>query len=594
MTRSDSAACNSDFDSAPISTKASAPESDVKITTTVFKSDSDNIAALPSSDSNQSSVQVYTEEDIIPPTIDEVLDFCQTAQSLWERRDLDNALAALDNAYALILKIDTQDNPDLTQQKEDLRFTISKRILEIYASRNIVATGKHNAIPVYNSSGSLNQHVQAEVNRLATGVEREFFIQSYRRSGKYRSMILAKLKAAGIPEELSWLPLIESGFKVSALSSARALGMWQFIPSTGYKFGLKRDQYIDERMDPEKATTAAIAYLKELHSMFGDWSTVLAAYNCGEGRVLREIRRQNLNYLDNFWDLYERLPRETARYVPRFLATIHIINHLDEYGIDSIQPSEPVAYETIEIRKQIHLKNAANVIGSSFRLLKELNPELKYSILPPGNYSLKIPFNTGDVLLASIDNIPTASIPVVRRSSRSKSKRSYIRHKVRSGQTVSSIARRYHCTIKEITRTNKIRKNRISVGQVLKIPRKAKYKKKGSRRTARYSGRSITYVVKTGDSLWNIAKKYGTTPKQIKKRNKLNNSRISAGQKLKISSKKSQKSKVHKKSKTYKVKNGDVPLTIAKRYKMPLNRLLKINRLTSRSKIYPGQKLYVD
>ena len=114
-------------------------------------------------------------------------------------------------------------------------------------------------------------------------------------------------------------------FKINAYSRARALGLWQFIPSTGYKFGLSRDEWIDERMDVEKSTQAAIAYLKELHNMFGDWLTVLAAYNCGEGKVLRVISRQNINYLDGFWDLYRQLPHETARYVPRFLATLHIV-----------------------------------------------------------------------------------------------------------------------------------------------------------------------------------------------------------------------------------------------------------------------------
>ena len=116
---------------------------------------------------------------------------------------------------------------------------------------------------------------------------------------------------------------MESGFKIQAYSRARALGLWQFIPSTGYKFGLSRDEWVDERMDVEKSTQAAIAYLKELHGMFGDWLTVLAAYNCGEGRVLRVISRQHINYFDRFWDLYNQLPRETARYVPR-LSLIHI------------------------------------------------------------------------------------------------------------------------------------------------------------------------------------------------------------------------------------------------------------------------------
>ena len=278
------------------------------------------------------------------PVLDDALELCQVSQEFWQKGELENAVDALDQAYALILRVDATDQPKLIQQKEDLRFMISKRILEIYASRNIVVNGNHDAIPLV-----MNSHVQAEIKRFTVGSERKFFKQSYQRSGIYRPQIVAALREAGLPEELSWLPLIESGFKVNALSRSRALGLWQFIPSTGYKFGLKRDKFIDERMDPVKSTTAAIGYLKELHGIFGDWSTVLAAYNCGEGRVLRVIRNQNLNYLDNFWDLYERLPRETSRYVPRFLATLHVIKNSEKYGLDTILLDPPLESETVMI-----------------------------------------------------------------------------------------------------------------------------------------------------------------------------------------------------------------------------------------------------
>jgi len=214
----------------------------------------------------------FSPDKKFQPILDNALDFCQAAQEFWQKGDLENALEALDRAYALILDIDTYDKPKLIQQKEDLRFLISKRILEIYASRNIVVNGNHNAIPMV-----MNKHIQNEIDLFTKGKEKNYFIESYRRSGMFRPRIVPALKAAGIPVELSWLPLIESGFKVRALSRARALGLWQFIPSTGYKFGLKRDKFIDERLDPVKATNAAIEYLKELHQIFGDWSTVLAA-----------------------------------------------------------------------------------------------------------------------------------------------------------------------------------------------------------------------------------------------------------------------------------------------------------------------------
>ena len=257
----------------------------------------------------------------IQSVLDEALDFCQASQDFWQKGELENALEALDHAYALILNIDTTNSPKLIQQKEDLRFMISKRILEIYASRSIVVNGNHNAIPLV-----MNKHVQLEIDHFTKYGEKNFFVEAFKRSGKYRPQIVSALKAAGMPPELSWLPLIESGFKVRALSPARALGMWQFIPSTGYKFGLQRNTWIDERMDPEKSTLAAIAYLKELHGLFGDWTTSLAAYNCGEGRVLRTISTQKVQYLDDFWDLYEvtvyclkinirlRFPREKAKF----------------------------------------------------------------------------------------------------------------------------------------------------------------------------------------------------------------------------------------------------------------------------------------
>jgi membrane-bound lytic murein transglycosylase D len=325
-----------------------------------------------------------------------------------------------DRAYALILNVNTSNRPKLIQQKEDLRFMISKRILEIYASRNIVVNGNHNAIPIV-----INRHVQAEIDLFTKGRERRFFIESYRRSGRYRDQIVNALKAAGLPEELSWIPLIESGFKVNALSRARALGLWQFIPSTGYKFGLQRNKFIDQRMDPEKSTRAAIEYLKELHRIFGDWSTVLAAYNCGEGRVLKVIRSQNVNYLDNFWDLYERLPRETARYVPRFLATLHILNNPESYGLDMVSVDPPMQYETVAVNKQVHLRNVAKSIGVSEKILRSLNPELRYRILPGDNYRLRIPPGSSDLLMAKIDQIPVSHPP----------QRAYVYHRVRHSQT---------------------------------------------------------------------------------------------------------------------------------------------------------------
>ncbi|MFO7964018.1 MAG: LysM peptidoglycan-binding domain-containing protein [Desulfobacterales bacterium] len=506
----------------------------------------------------------------LQPILDEALDFCQLSQDYWQKGELEAAIEALDQAYALVLTVDTEAFPKHIRQKEDLRFMISKRILEIYASRFIVVNGNHNEIPLI-----LNKHVQAEID-LFTGREKNFFLQSYKRSGRYREKILADLKAAGIPEELAWLPLIESGFKVRALSRARALGLWQFIPSTGYKFGLNRNTYIDERLDPEKSTRAAINYLKELHQMFGDWATVLAAYNCGEGRVLQVIRDQNINYLDNFWDLYERLPRETARYVPRFLATLHIISDPEKYNMDLPEPDPALDYEKVDVSRQMNLNDIAKKIGCSEQDLKDLNPELRYGVVPDELYTLRVPTDLGKILLAGIDGIPVSGPPGP----------DYVLHRVRPGETLSTIARRYRTSVRRIMYANHLRSSHyIVVGQRLKIP------SRGYVPPAATAARPATYKVKGGDSLWIIAKRFGTTTKEIQNANHLTTTRLSIGQMLKIPGD-AVSSSGHKQ--VYIVRKGDSPYLIARKYKMTLSRLLSINRLTPRCKIYPGQRLYVE
>ena len=508
--------------------------------------------------------------------IDQALELCNYAQQMWETGKLDEALSNLDSAYFSILEIDSEISPELTQQKEDIRYLISKRILEIYASRKIAVNGQHNEIPL-----TLNAHVEKEIKRL-TGPERKFFIRSLERSYRYRPFIVAELRKAGLPEEISWLPLIESGYKLRALSPARALGLWQFIPSTGYKFGLNRNYYIDERMDPKKATLAAISYLKELHNLFGDWTTALAAYNCGETRVLRTIRRQRINYLDNFWDLYQNLPRETARYVPRFLATLHIINDLDKYNIKVNAPLAPIEYQTVEINKQVRLKDIAKEIGVKTSLLKELNAELRYSLLPPEPYKLKIPKEKAGLFLSKIDTIKATYSPPPM----------YVFHRVRKGETVSGIAKKYRTTIRSISLVNNIKSNRIYAGKVLKIPSKSNRPVQASVAANKIpAGKTISYKVKRGDSLWNIARKFNTTTKKIMSANNLSNTRLSVGQTLLISG---DKSLAKKGRSTYRVRSGDSPFTIAKKHRMSLNRLLALNQLSKRSKIFPGQKLIVE
>ncbi len=387
--------------------------------------------------------------------LDTALELTETSQELWESGEAEKAIDALDHAYELILKTPTDSDGKGSQQKDDLRFVISKRLMEIYTSRLTSVKGLNKEIPLV-----MNEHVEREI-KLFQGLERDFFIESYKRSGRYRDEMVKSFHEAGIPEEITWLPLIESGFKVRALSRARALGLWQFIPSTGYKFGLKRTSWVDERLDPEKSTAAAISYLKELHQMFGDWATVLAAYNCGEGNVLRVIRQQKIDYLDNFWDLYGRLPNETARYYPRFLAVLTIIKDPVKYGFTFEELDKRIPYEVVSIEKPLQLSKIAEKIGSELEDLVNLNAELRYAATPNSVYDLKVPFGKKDTLLASLDALPKWTPP--------QSK--YVVHRVRRGETLSTIAGRYRTTIQRIMEANNLRRGKLlRVGQKLRIP----------------------------------------------------------------------------------------------------------------------------
>jgi membrane-bound lytic murein transglycosylase D len=482
--------------------------------------------------------------------LDKSLELIALSQQLWKQNRIDEAIDALDQAYNQIMEVDEETNPDLIQQKDDIRYLISKRLIEVYSSRHVAVKGTHKAIPIV-----INNHVQSEIDFFTNG-GKNFFQGAYRRSGLHRPMIIQKLKEAGMPEELAWLPLIESGFKTTALSPARALGPWQFIASTGYKYGLTRDEWIDERMDPVKSTEAAINYLKELHNMFGDWLTVLAAYNCGEGRVLKVIRTQKINYMDNFWDLYEKLPRETARYVPQFLATLLITKEPDKYGINSYDIYSPVEYEVVNVHRQLNLKDIASTIGFNQDHLEALNGGLRKKVTPPTTYELRVPKGICPDITAKIASVPsylysrgykasdeteiseeessseTASASEPKNSTKSAkvdskkgkdkapkaTETEFITHKVKKGESINKIAKLYNANIKDIKNANKIKK--LKVGMALKIPVTSKTTLANAN-AKKCKDTVKKHKVGPGDSLWSLARRYGTTTNAIKKVNNI-------------------------------------------------------------------------
>ncbi len=515
------------------------------------------------------------EEEAKNPSrlLEDAMSSYQAALLLWDQGDLESAILYLDAAYNLIVDMEIPADSFLEQEKNDLRLLIAQRIQEIYASRATAVGDNHGFIPL-----ELNRYVQREIDSFCDP-ERNLFIEAYRRSGRYRDMILEELRKEGLPEELAWMPVIESWFKIRALSRASALRMWQFIASTGYRYGLKRDRYIDERMDPEKATRAAIQYLKALHSMFGDWTTALAAYNCGEVRVRRVINAQRIAYMDNFWDLYQMLPRETRRFVPRFIATVLIISNPDKYGMSLPDPDPPLRYETIQINKPIKLETLSQKLGLDPQALAEMNPELRHKSTPEGDYELKVPVGIGNQALVEVETIARYVPPEA----------TYVTHYVRRGETVSGIATRYRTSISSIARANRLGRNYlIRPGQRLRVPTRygTTYTSSQSRQLSK-SGDNLIYTVKRGDTLYNIAQSFKTSVQNIKSLNNLKSNTLQVGQKLTVFSGAANGVTF------YTVRSGDTPFEIAQRFGMDLNALLSLNGLTRRSTIYPGQKLRV-
>jgi len=555
--------------------------------------------------------------------MEKALELLETADKLWAKGDLEGTLNTLDEAYSLIL--DANGDVTVAQEKDDLRLLISRRILAVYSSKKAVINGKSSEIPL-----TMNADVEKEI-RSFQGPERDNFIAAYQRSGLYRTTIIKELKKAGIPEELVWLPLVESFFKVNAYSRARALGLWQFIPSTGYKFGLDRNDWIDERMDVQKSTRAAIAYLTELHGMFGDWLTALAAYNCGEGRVLRVISRQHINYLDGFWDLYRQLPNETARYVPRFLATLHIVKNPKKYGFDLNNEISPVEFETVKVSKVMKLKDIAEKIDVSEDVLLILNPELRLQMTPDREYNLNLPEKCLDKFKLVCNDIPESEKPRV-----SSYRTASIKHRIKRGETLYSIAKKYHVSVASIRKANRLgSKTKLVQGRRLVIPgtrtqsyAAVKSSKKNNKKEIVSSSR---YKVRKGDTLSNISRHFSVPVEQLKKANKLKSGKIVSGQVLKIPSGKvntddvnddvktkktvktakstksnpsAQQDKIDKKilsaddvdelgTNKYIVTKNDSLHSIAKKNKINVAKLMELNNISSRAKLSPGQILII-
>ena len=406
------------------------------------------------------------------------------------------------------------------------------------------------------------------------------------------------LREQGLPEELVYLSMIESGFNPKAYSYAHAAGPWQFISSTARIFDLKVDWWYDERRDPEKATLAACKYLKKLYLDFDDWYLALASYNCGEGRVRRHIRKYGTR---DFWEL-KRLPRQTRNYIPTFLAAMIIAQNPAEYGFEEPVHKNSPPVDSVLVTECIDLKAVAEIIDTTYDHIKDLNPEIVRWCTPPTRDSVwvRIPMGKAEAFYAGVGNIPESQ------------KRSWVRHKVQPGETLSTIARKYGTSMQAIAdiKTNNIRsKHQISAGKYLLIPVPPyKYTKSmagsfPSEPVEEYvpdGKQRIVYVVRAGDNLSTIADKYHTTVNAIKQWNRLWRKRyIYPGQKLNIYVRENSdytqsftpNLKVTASGKVHVVRTGESLWSIAQTYNLDINQLKALNNLNSRSTIHPGNEI---
>jgi membrane-bound lytic murein transglycosylase D len=332
----------------------------------------------------------------------------------------------------------------------------------------------------YDFDFSVAEPVLQYIEYFIAGRGRSTLEIGFERSGRYREMAEKIFKEEGVPLDLIWLAQAESVWKPNALSRAAAKGIWQFIPSTGLRYGLAQTPWIDDRSQPEKSTRAAARYLKWLNQHFaGDWLLAMAAYNSGEGRVDDAIAR--CGYAD-FWEIYKRglLPQETRNYVPIILSIVIISKNQARYGIN-VAPDPPLRFDTFTLPSQTDLKVIADLIGTPFEAIQNLNPEVRRGVSPPAQgYTVRIPAGLKKNLETAYANLPedqrVRKVVIERALARSSRPNSSYRtrtaaHKTRRGDTLSSLSQRYKVPINELARANGIStRGTLRVGQSLRIP----------------------------------------------------------------------------------------------------------------------------
>jgi membrane-bound lytic murein transglycosylase D len=359
----------------------------------------------------------------------------------------------------------------------------------------------------------------------------------------YFPMFESELDAQNIPLEIKYLAIVESALKPRARSRVGATGLWQFMFATGKQYGLDVSSYVDERRDPVKATKSAAKYLSRLYEIFGDWDLALAAYNSGPGNVSKAIRRSG-GY-KNYWNLRSYLPRETAGYVPLFLATMYVFEYAEEHDLAPTKPLfNYIETDTIQVKEMISLDQVSEITGVKMEALQFLNPSYKLDIIPKvkgKNYALRLPKEALGIFVNNEDKIYAFAKTEFNKREKPLpqflSSDTKIRYRVKSGDYLGKIARRYGVRVSQLKKWNGLRSNNLRIGQRLTIyPRKPIATKKTNSKTVVKTNGKQTYKVRQGDSLWSIAQKFsGVSVQNIKEWNGISGNKLTTGTLLIIS-----------------------------------------------------------
>ena len=427
---------------------------------------------------------------------------------------------------------------------------------------------------------------------------REVFSRWLSRSSAYLPMIREIFWEEGLPQDLAYKAMVESGFNPRAYSRARAAGVWQFVPRTAVLYGLRRNTWVDERRDPEKSTRAAARHLRNLHDLFGDWRLVVAAYNCGQGRLQRIIEKSGTR---DFWKL-KGLPKETQTHVPRFMAAVIISKDPEWFGFVDIDYENPVVYDVVSVSECVDLKVASECALTSHQEISRLNPELRWGYTPPvrlqGSYSLRVPKGTSKAFKSNYARVPASR------------KVQMVDYLVRHGDTASEIARRLRVSTRAVLEANRIRNpRRLRAGTRLKIPIRPERYSRAQKlaNTRRVVGDppnlvnhlKVTYEIREGDTLWDIARKHDVSMEQLQSWNGLARAHpIHPGVKLIIwrpryalamASRPSMDNTEH----LYTVRRGDTLWEIARAFGTSVRDLKKWNEIRDPSRLRAGTSIRV-